>query len=71
MPVASGMPSLDISTGSPRHLSFPSDGTNDIGSLMRPSDNVLGLADTGKMISSALSDSFLPGIGMEDGSHVS
>ena len=60
--VGAGMTSLDagLSGSGPRHLSFPSDGCGNEGG-----GEVLGLADTGKMIS-ALSDSYLPGVGMDD-----
>ena len=52
---------------SPRHLSLPGDSYNDIADMMRhAAENTLGLGDTGRMISSALSDGYLPGIGLDD-----
>ena len=61
--VGAGFSSLDTSIPS-RHLSFPSEDSTGI-DLVRSND-VLGLADTGRMISNALSDSFLSAIGMDD-----
>ena len=68
------MDSLDLGPAlSPRHLSLPSDSNsgNDISEMMRSNERTLGLGDTGRMISNALSDSFLPGIGIDDTPHVS
>ncbi len=57
------MSSFDTTNTTSRHLSFPSEDSSD--HIIRNSD-VLGLADTGRMISNALSDSFLTSIGVED-----
>ena len=56
------MSMLEQPVFSPRHTSLPSESAsfNDISELMK--SNSLGLGDTGRMISSALSDSFLPGM---------
>ena len=57
-----GLATLEQPVFSPRHTSLPSESAsfNDISELMK--SNSLGLGDTGRMISSALSDSFLPGL---------
>ena len=67
--IGAGMMSLDPPGQglSPRHLSLPGDSYNDIADMMRhAAENTLGLGDTGRMISSALSDGYLPGIGLDD-----
>ena len=66
------MASLDptVNMSSPRHLSLPSDANNSYNEVNEFVKNELGLGDTGRMISSALSDGYLPGIGMDDTSKV-
>ena len=66
-----GGPSLDPhNLISPRHLSLPTEPTsssyNDLTEFMKQSHDTLGLGDTGRMISSALSDGYLPNIGLDD-----
>lgn len=67
--VGTGLVSLDPNNVmSPRHLSLPSETSNsynDVSDFVRHATE-LGLGDTGRIISSALSDGYLPNIGMDD-----
>lgn len=66
------MTSLDAGlVFSPRHLSLPSDSSSLTDALRQAGSNsTLGLSDTGKILSSALSDSYLPSIGLDDSHQV-
>ena len=70
--IGAGMNSLDPSVVfSPRHLSLPSDSSSLTDAIRQASSNsTLGLGDTGKIISSALSDSYLPNIGLDESQQV-
>ena len=64
--MASLDPAVAVAMVSPRHLSLPSDANNSYNEVSDFVKHELGLSDTGRMISSALSDGYLPGIGMDD-----
>lgn len=65
-PIGAGMPPT-FDTSNPRHLSYASDTSTEL-DIVR--NDALSLGDTGKMISNALSDSFLPSVGIDDSSHM-